>query len=249
MLDALEAVLAEVAEEAVDVVLVGGDAVGGPQPAQILDRLQSVGVRVRWVRGNTERALLEGPAWVDESAHEALAWTAARLSADERSFLAALPQRQVLRLDRLGRVVFCHATPRSDLEIVTEATPDAHLRDVLAGVEADLVVSGHTHMQLDRRVDGVRVVNAGSVGMPYEGEVAAFWALVEDGEPSLRRTAFDVEAAIAELQASAAPERFALGARLYVDGVEVEIVESKRAGGRAVIRLDREVPRGAAIEV
>src|SRR5918912_3638216 len=205
MLDALEAVLAEVAEEAVDVVLVGGDAVGGPQPAQILDRLQSVGVRVRWVRGNTERALVDGPAWVDESAHEALEWAAARLSSYERSFLAALPQRQVLRLDGLGRVVFCHATPRSDLEIVTEATPDAHLREVLAGVEADLVVSGHTHMQLDRRVDGVRWVNAGSVGMPFEGEVAAFWALLGP-DVELRHTAFDRERAAEGILASGWPE-------------------------------------------
>ena len=237
MLDALEAVLAEVAEEAVDVVLVGGDAVGGPQPAETLHRLQSVGDRVRWVRGNTERALVDGPAWVDESAHEALAWTAARLSADERSFLAALPQRQVLRLDGLGRVVFCHATPRSDLEIVTEATPDAHLREVLAGVEADLVVSGHTHMQLDRRVDGVRWVNAGSVGMPFEGDVAAFWALL-DTDVSFRKTSFDVEAAAETILATGWPEAeaFVAGRMRRAARREEAIAEFER---RAIARGER----------
>ena len=64
---------------------------------------------------------------------------------------------------------------------------------------------GHTHHQFDRRAEDVRVVNAGSVGWPYEGDVAAFWAVVDDGEPSFRRTGFDVERAAAEIRASGWP--------------------------------------------
>ena len=116
-----------------------------------------------------------------------------RLSDEQRGFLGSLPETVVLDVDGLGDVRFCHATPRSDEEIVTQATPDRHLRKVLARTEESVVVAGHTHMQLDRRVDGFRWVNAGSVGMPYEGEVAAFWALlgpdVELAADTVRRRA------------------------------------------------------------
>jgi diadenosine tetraphosphatase ApaH/serine/threonine PP2A family protein phosphatase len=68
--------------------------------------------------------------------------------------------------------------------------------------ERGTFVIGHTHHQFDRRAGDLRVVNAGSVGMAYEGEVAAFWALVTDGEPELRKTPFDVERAVAGIRAS-----------------------------------------------
>ena len=108
-------------------------------------------------------------------------WERSRLSAEDVAFLQGLPDR--LELDG---VLYCHATPRSDEEIVTPATPDDDLAEILAGVEQRAVVAGHTHMQQDRQIGPVRFVNAGSVGLPYEGELAAFWALVEDGEIELR---------------------------------------------------------------
>jgi putative phosphoesterase len=194
MLDALEAVLADVHSEDVDLVVVGGDVVAGPQPVETLERLRGLGERVRWVRGNADRALLEGPDAVDARADEALAWTRSMLSQTDVSFLGTLPDRELLELEGLGRVLFCHAAPGSDMPIVTAATPEAHMRKLLAGVDADVVVSGHTHMQFDRTVDGVRWINAGSIGMPYEGEVAAFWALLGPGV-SLRKTAYDVDTA------------------------------------------------------
>ena len=98
----------------------------------------------------------------------------------------------------LDGVLYCHATPASDEEIVTDASSDEKIAAILDGVEARLVVGGHTHMQQRRGA----YVNAGSVGMPYEGEVAAFWLLVDDGEPSFRRTAFDIAAAIDALSTS-----------------------------------------------
>jgi putative phosphoesterase len=97
-------------------------------------------------------------------------------------------------------VTYCHATPTSNEPITTAITPDDDLRALFG--ERGTFVIGHTHHQFDRRVGELRVVNAGSVGMPYEGEVAAFWALLEDGEPSFRKTPIDVDRAVAALRAS-----------------------------------------------
>ena len=90
-------------------------------------------------------------------------------------------------------MLFCHATPRNDTEIRTSLSPDARWREVLAGVAERVVVCGHTHVQFDRMVDGVRVVNAGSVGMAYEDEPGAYWAIIGP-DVELRRTAYDVDA-------------------------------------------------------
>ena len=90
--------------------------------------------------------------------------------------------------------MFCHGSPRGDEEILTRATPEERLRQALASVTEDVVVCGHTHMQFDRVVAGKRVVNAGSVGMPYEGRPGAYWALLGP-DVNLRRTTYDVEAA------------------------------------------------------
>ena len=119
----------------------------------------------------------------------------AQLNEEELAWLAELPQSVTV-----DDVFYCHATPRSDEEIVTPETPDELLEEMLAGVGERLVVGGHTHMQQRRG----RYVNAGSVGMPYEGEVAAFWAVIGE-DADLRRTPFDVERAIAETRRSAWP--------------------------------------------
>jgi putative phosphoesterase len=111
----------------------------------------------------------------------------------------ALPPERVTAFEsvvRLGGALFCHGSPRSDTEIITRITPEERLAPMLAGVAEPVVVCGHTHQQFDRHVAGKRVVNAGSVGLPYEGDAAAFWLLLDDGEPQLRRTTYDVAAAM-----------------------------------------------------
>jgi putative phosphoesterase len=100
----------------------------------------------------------------------------------------------------LDGVTYCHSTPADNTPIVTAATPDDDLVSLFG--ERGTFVIGHTHHQFDRRVGELRVVNAGSVGMPYEGDVAAFWALVEDGQPRFERTPIDVERAVAGIRAS-----------------------------------------------
>jgi predicted phosphodiesterase len=105
----------------------------------------------------------------------------------------------------LDGVVYCHATPTDNELMTTAITPDDELRALFG--DSGTFVIGHTQHQFDRRVGGLRVVNAGSVGMAYESRVAAFWALVEDGEPQLRSTPFDVELAVERVRASDWPQR------------------------------------------
>jgi predicted phosphodiesterase len=204
----LEAVLEELAGGEVEAVLIGGDAVAGPQPAETLELLRSLETPVHWIRGNGERAL--GPDAADavmngEGAEASLRFTASQLTQEDRRALPQLPATLTLEIDGLGETLFCHASPRNDLDIVTPGTPEDRFHELLEGVAERTVVAGHTHMQLDRMVDGVRWVNPGSVGMPYEGEVAAFWAILGP-DVELRRTPFDIDRSAEALLQSGWPE-------------------------------------------
>lgn len=178
-LPALEAVLEDVDREGVDHVVFGGDAVSGPWPAETLARIESLGSRALSVIGNADRALEP--------------WRLERLGAEGHAVVLGWPLTVTLELEGLGRVLFCHATPRSDEEIVTRITPDERMREVLAGVDADVVVHGHVHVRYDRRVAGYRVVNPGSVGLPYEEQAGAYWAVLGP-DVEFRRTEYDVSA-------------------------------------------------------
>jgi predicted phosphodiesterase len=204
MLAALESVLAGLEHEEVDAVVLGGDVVGGPQPAETLARLRELELPQHWLRGNGERALgVDGDRAT--RAGEALEFSAERLPPDERELLAALPETLALEVDGLGRVLFCHAIPNDDDFLITEETTDEHVARAAEGVAERTIVCGHTHMQYDRTVDGTRWINVGSVGMPFEGEVAAFWAVLGP-DLQLRRTPIDVDRAARELLASGWPD-------------------------------------------
>jgi predicted phosphodiesterase len=195
-LPALEAVLTEVEREGVDAVVCGGDVVGGPFSAQVFDRLAQL-PDVRFLHGNVDRFVIEG---TNEYEHD---WDAERerLGESRLAAVASWPLTVELDLDGLGRALFCHAVPTADEPIFTRLTPDDEVADLLGNVEADLVVVGHTHVQFDRQLpNGRRVVNAGSVGMPYEGRRGAFWALLGP-DVELRRTEYDTEAAVAAIRA------------------------------------------------
>lgn len=177
-LPALEAVLAEVDAEA---IVVGGDTVMGPWPAETLERLRSLDGDVRFIRGNADRAVYDDkPGFAPP---EILEHVRGRLSPEQIEVLSSWP----LTLS-VGRVLFCHATPRNDEEIFTKISPEERWREALAGVDADVVVCGHTHVQFDRRIGDIRLVNAGSVGMPYEHEPGAYWALLDGTDVELRHT-------------------------------------------------------------
>jgi predicted phosphodiesterase len=196
-LPALEAVLAEVeTENVVDAVVVGGDVLWGPFQSECLAVLRAHDAT--FVAGNCERDVLG-------AVNESSAWCRAQLSADELDFVSGWPATVELEPEGLGSAVFCHATPRSDEETLTRTTPDADVVATLSGIEADVVVCGHTHVQYDRRPAGApRLVNAGSVGLPYQGAPGAFWAVIGP-EIELRRTSYDVDAALASLASSGFP--------------------------------------------
>jgi putative phosphoesterase len=168
-LAALEAVLAEVPDDAT--ILVGGDiCAGGEQPSETLARLRGLGDRVAWVRGNADREL--HPDEEGLAPAEFLEKARSELSEEEIEFLHGLPPTR-----RIGDVLYCHASPRNDLDIFTERTPEERIAFLFAGLDASTVVCGHSHTQFERTIAGVRVVNAGSVGMPYEEEPGAYWLL------------------------------------------------------------------------
>jgi putative phosphoesterase len=190
-LPALEAVLAELESTGVDRVVVGGDVVHGAFPSETVAKLRALGERALWVRGNCDRAPNE--------------YDAQRLNDEQRAFLTGLPLTLSLEVDGLGPVLFFHATPQSDEEIFTRYTPDERLEPMLAGVAEEVLVCGHTHVQVDRDVAGKRVVCAGSVGMPYADEPGAYWALLGP-DVEFRRTPYDLESAAERIRTSGWPD-------------------------------------------
>jgi putative phosphoesterase len=178
-LRALEAVLAEIPDDAT--IVVGGDIVaGGEHPSETLERLRALGERVVWLRGNADREL--HPSEEGLAPPEFLEPARAALTEEQIDFLHELPPTV-----QIDSVLYVHASPRNDLDIFTELTPEVRISSLFADVAADVVVCGHTHMQFDRVVAGKRVVNSGSVGMPYEKEPGAYWML----DLEHRRTPYD----------------------------------------------------------
>jgi putative phosphoesterase len=197
-LDALQAVLADPRAAGAHAIVVGGDVVPGPFSKKCLKLLRDHELPVYWVRGNGERevadAATEGldPDQVspNDLARLTAAITAATLDHETAAWLGTLPTTV-----ELDGVLYCHASPRRDDEMLTRISSAERWAEALGGVEQALVIAGHTHQQDDRVVGSVRFVNAGSVGLPYEGDPAARWALVSDGAPELRHTAYDGAAA------------------------------------------------------
>jgi len=177
-------------------------------PKATLDLLAARGDRVRFVRGNCDRemgSILERAPDPTKSWEPRARWAAENVTAAQRDLLAGLPTTVEVDVEGLGPVLFCHGSPRDDDEIITRLSPESRLAPMLEGVTAGVVVGGHTHVQFDRRVLGKRLVNAGSVGSPYEDQPGAYW-LVLGPEVDLRRTSYDLEAAARELRASGYPE-------------------------------------------
>ena len=209
VLPALDAVLAEPAVRSADRIVLTGDIAAGPQPSDVLDRLTGLGDRVTWVRGNADRELVElARGEVDDVGDPIAPWAAGQLSADQVDWLASLPLSVLLDVGEFGPVLFCHATPRDDAEVVVVDSRLERWAEVLAGLpdEVMTVVCGHTHMPFARLANRRQIVNTGSVGMPY-GRAGAHWALLTGRAVELRRTAYDVPAACASVcEESAYPD-------------------------------------------
>jgi predicted phosphodiesterase len=221
-LPALEAVLREVQAERPELIVVCGDVASGPMPAETIDVLRGL-TNARFVRGNADRGL------IDEFDGKAPApmpgpfagWCARQISPEQRDFMAGFEATVTIDgVDGLGRVLFCHAVPGNDTDVFTVETPDERVRKLMAGVRVDMVVCGHTHMQFDRTVDRLRIVNPGSVGMPY-GEPGAYWAMLGP-EVVMRRTDYDREEAVVRMRAKRSDdaEQFARENVLNVPSIE-----------------------------
>ena len=222
-LPALEAVLADVGAAGVDEIIVGGDVVPGPMPRETLAALRELDVPVRHVMGNGDREVLASRRGVESTAvpeafREAMRWNARQLRDEDEQRLASWPATLTVSIPGIGDVLFCHATPRNDTDIFTRDTPEAPLLKLFAGVDASIVVCGHTHMPFDRVVGATRVVNAGSVGMPYEREPGAYWLRLGPGV-ELRRTAFDTAAATEAFRALGYPDADGMTAAVDPDEV------------------------------
>ena len=214
-LPALEAVLREVDRERPDLIVFGGDVASGPMPAETIELLRKI-EKARFVRGNADRGV------VSEFDHESVSampgpfadWCASQLNREQRDFLASFEDNF-----EIDGILFCHASPRNDTDVFTAETADERVRFLMQGVSSRMVVCGHTHMQFDRRLDGLRIVNPGSVGMPY-GEPGAYWAML-GAEVEMRRTEYDREAAAARMEAKHAEvaDRFAADNVLKVPSV------------------------------
>jgi predicted phosphodiesterase len=206
-LPALDAVLGRVREARVDRIVVGGDVLPGPMPRETLARLLALDTPVQFVFGNGEVAVLEHmvgrePAGVPELYRPSIRWTAQQIP-EYQHVLAGWPKTVRLEIPGLGGVLFCHATPRDENEIFTRLTPEDRLLPIFDGLGASLVVCGHTHMQFDRMVRSTRVVNAGSVGMPF-GEPGADWLLLGP-DVQLQHTPYDLAAAADRIRATRYP--------------------------------------------
>ncbi len=194
-LAALDAVLAAAGSEGFDWLVAGGDvALFGPDAPGCVDRLRGYGDRLVAIKGNTDRYLVEG---VPD-----FAWWADQLGAERLAWLDGLPAQRALPEDD---ALVVHATPRGDEELLLPDTEDAEVDEMLHGVVQRLVLCGHVHIQYRRTHGAHEIVNPGSVGLPFDGDQRAAWAMLEDGRISLRRTAYDVESVVGAVTASGSP--------------------------------------------
>jgi len=216
-LPALEAVLQEVRRAGVDRIVVGGDVFPGPMALEALAMLRALETPVQFIVGNGDRVVLEQTmgkesSEVPEQFRDIIRWNASQLRPEDQRELTSWSKTARLDIPGCGAVLFCHATPRNDVEIFTRATAEDRLLPVFAAVtDASLVVCGHTHMQFDRMVGKLRVVNAGSVGMSFQGQ-GAYWLLL-GADVRLQRTSYDFAAAADRIRATQYPQREDFAAR------------------------------------
>ena len=194
---ALAAVLEEVERERPDLVVFCGDLTWGSLPRETLALVRALEIPARFVRGNADRA-------VGTDLDSRGGWMDSMHTAEDRAFLSGFEATVLVEVDGLGPTCFCHGSPRSDEECVTERTPAERVHEFMAGVDASAVVTGHVHVSYDRVVDGIRTIGPGSVGLPYESGPGARWALLGP-DVELRRTDYDVEAAVALMRATDDP--------------------------------------------
>ena len=224
----------------VDQIVVGGDVMPGPMPRECLELLLSSGISTRFIHGNGESAAIQALKgnpieFVPDAFRPWVQWSASQLPDELATAITAWPATIALDAEGLGSVLFCHATPNSDTEIFTKLSPRDHVASLFDGVGADIAICGHTHMQFDRLVGQLRVVNAGSIGMPF-GEPGAYWCLLGP-DVQLRHTRYDLDAAAERVKATDYPGAEAFAKQIlqpFSEQVTLDAyarVDGREAGG------------------
>ncbi|MGD8428241.1 MAG: metallophosphoesterase family protein [Balneolaceae bacterium] len=207
-LPALEAVIDEIMREKIDLLVVGGDVVLGPMSQEALTFLLDINIPKKFIKGNCEVAVLaemnHKKYTISEQARESVRWTSMQLNSEHKRLLSSWPATFNCHVRGLGKVLFCHATPQNENDIFTQLTPEENLLSVFSGVNVEIIICGHTHMQFDRRIGDVRVVNAGSVGMPF-GATGADWIML-DQTIQFRHTDYDLENAAERIRDTKYPQ-------------------------------------------
>jgi len=193
---ALSAVLADIAGSNVDLIVSCGDLTWGAEPDHTAAMVREAGAVL--VRGNACRAALELAAGTRQPGRETEHWMLAHHGPETIALLESSVFTTVVEVEGLGEVRFCHGSPRKDVEVVTPGTPEERIRELSAGIEEKILVTGHTHLQFDRIVGGIRSINAGSVGLPYHlgSPGTAYWAVLDADGVHLRQSSYDVDEAI-----------------------------------------------------
>jgi putative phosphoesterase len=207
-LPALEAVLCDIQHERIDLLVVGGDVVLGPMSQEALALLLDLDIPKQFIKGNCEVAVLaemagKEPA-VPEQVRETVRWTAGQHSTEHKHLFSNWPATFNYHIAGLGNILFCHATPQNENDIFTRQTPEENILPVFTGLKVEIVVCGHTHMQFDRTIGDVRVVNAGSVGMPF-GKTGADWIML-DKTIQFRHTNYDLKKATERIRNTKYPQ-------------------------------------------
>lgn len=205
-LAALEAVIADAESAGATGYFLGGDyCLIGAEPVGVLERLEKLPADTLWIRGNTERWIYR-PDAIDipvDAIRDAALFVRGAIGKPAVDELAALPDR-LNDLPHPGgqKTVFCHASPTSDMLGFTDHPEPSDAAAAKNHFDARTIVCGHTHLQFIRTVGSTKIVNPGSVGLPFDGDQRAAYALLsEDGAFDMRRVEYDVDAAIAAYDA------------------------------------------------
>jgi putative phosphoesterase len=213
------AALAEAEQERPDLFVFGGDLTWGAEPMATYQLAASRAERAVFIRGNADRALIEGRNGTDRER-----WMLENHSPEALAFIERFDEQAVVEVEGLGPVRFCHGSPRSDEECVTPETPAERVAEFMSGLDEKVLVTAHVHIQFDREIAGIRSVNPGSVGLPYEGRPGAYWALL-GSDIELRRTEYDVARAVEAYRESGFPNPEQLVEMLEHPPSPAEVIE------------------------
>jgi putative phosphoesterase len=212
-LPALKAVLDELDQVRPDCIVIGGDMVSGPMPVQTLNCLLNLRdkTNVTFIRGNGDREVVDASKGapllhMSVEGREATKWVADNLTHQDLDFLSNLDDVASIHVDELGDVLFCHATPSNDWDIFTPISPKKRIKELFAEVEQAIVVCGHTHIQYEVELEGTRIFNSGSVGMPFAHQPGAYWLLIDSDRIEFKRTPYDFEQAALAIREAHSPD-------------------------------------------